>query len=410
MARSKKKKAAAALLVALLHEANSRKTRVWVREFIRRRAEFGAHGCLVRDLLRDDLEYRRYMRMDLDTFNELADGIREHVTRQDTLMRPAITVEEQLDVTLRFLATGESFTSLHYQYRMGVSTVREKVMNVCSALYLYLQPSCMKFPSSAEEWLQIAAGFEQRWEFPNCIGALDGKHIRITCPQESGSYYYNYKMYYSIVLMALVDADLKAISVHAGVNGRCNDATAFRSSSLFEKLADPSCNFPPPQPLPGRTKAVSHVIVADAAFQLSDRVMRPYGRAQLLKDDKNKKERRVYNVRHCTARHVVESFFGIMSSRFRVLLTTINTSPTNASLITLACCLLSNFIRVRTGSDRVVGAAAQQQADAPEDSLDRLRRTGTKASGTSSSQRDEFKEYFSNEGRVVWQYQCLDKH
>ncbi|CAN7946532.1 unnamed protein product [Ixodes pacificus] len=155
----------------------------------------------------------------------------------------------------------------------------------------------MKFPSSAEEWLQIAAGFEQRWEFPNCIGALDGKHIRITCPQESGSYYYNYKMYYSIVLMALVDADLKAIYVHAGVNGRCNDATAFRSSSLFEKLADPSCNFPPPQPLPGRTKAVNHVIVADAAFQLSDRVMRPYGREQLLEDDKNKKERRVYNVR-----------------------------------------------------------------------------------------------------------------
>ncbi|CAN8000380.1 unnamed protein product [Ixodes hexagonus] len=407
MASRKKKKAAAAIVIAVLLQAKSRKTRIWVKEFIRAREAFGAHRCLVRDLLRDDWEYRRYMRMDIDAFTELADGIREYVTCQDTLMRQAITVEEQLDVTLRYLATGESFTSLHYQYRMGVSTMREKVINVCAALYLYLQPRYMKFPSCPEDWLKIAAGFEQRWEFPNCIGALDGKHVRIVCPKDSGSYYYNYKMYHSIVLMALVDADLKAIYVHAGVNGRCNDSVAFKSSSLYEKLASPTCGLPPPQALSGCAKATNHVIVADAAFQLSDRVLRPYGKAQLQKDDKRKKERRVYNVRHCTARHVVESYFGIMASRFRILLTTINTCPSNASLITLTCCLLTNFIRVRSGADRVGGASTLQQFDAPEASLDSVQRAGIKSS---ASQRDEFKDYFSNEGRVVWQYQCLDKH
>ena len=33
-----------------------------------------------------------------------------------------------------------------------------------------------------EEWEQVARLFDKRWNFPNCLGGLDGKHVRIYPP------------------------------------------------------------------------------------------------------------------------------------------------------------------------------------------------------------------------------------
>ena len=78
----------------------------------------------------------------------------------------------------------------------------------------------------------MAAQFNELWNFPNCIGAMDGKHIQMRRPINSGSYYFNYKGFFSIVLLGLVDADYKFIYIDVGCNGRISDGGVYRNSSL----------------------------------------------------------------------------------------------------------------------------------------------------------------------------------
>ena len=67
----------------------------------------------------------------------------------------------------------------------------------------------MSLPGSKEKWLSVTKEFEQKWQFPNFVGAIDGKHVPLINHFNSSSTYFNYKSFFSIVLLALVDADYK---------------------------------------------------------------------------------------------------------------------------------------------------------------------------------------------------------
>ena len=80
--------------------------------------------------------------------------------------------------SFRFLATCDSFTSIGFSYRIHKSTVSKIVDETCSAIWQILQPKMMPTPT-AEFWKQVAAEYESHWQFPNCVGSIDGKHILI---------------------------------------------------------------------------------------------------------------------------------------------------------------------------------------------------------------------------------------
>lgn len=80
-----------------------------------------------------------------------------------------------------------------------------------------------QFPGTSAEWKEIAKLFDKMWNFPHCLGAIDGKHIDIIPPPDSSSYYYNYKGRHSMVLMAIVDARYRFILADFGTNGRVSD-------------------------------------------------------------------------------------------------------------------------------------------------------------------------------------------
>lgn len=78
-----------------------------------------------------------------------------------------------------------------------------------------------------EQFMLISEEFKNKWNFPNVIGCIDGKHVRIRCPNRTGSLYYNYKDFFSIVLLALVDANCKFIGIDIGSYGREGDSGTF---------------------------------------------------------------------------------------------------------------------------------------------------------------------------------------
>ena len=167
------------------------------------------------------------------------------------MWRRAIPPDQRLCVTLFYLATVDSFKTVALLFRMGESTVRKIVYDTCQALWDNMSSDYLRTPTTAEEWIKIAESFESNWNFPHCVGAIDGKHCAIQAPPLSGSEYFNYKRNFSIVLMAACDANYKFTYVDAGTSGRWSDGGTFDHCSLNAQLSAGDLNLPHAKPLPG---------------------------------------------------------------------------------------------------------------------------------------------------------------
>ncbi len=158
---------------------------------------------------------------------------------------------------------------------MSHTTIRQIVYDTCLAIWDLLNQKHMPFPTEAM-FSSIADQFFRKWKFPNCIGAIDGKHVRIKCPHHSRSFYFNYKNYFSIVLQGLVDADYKFISIEVGSYGKQSDGGIFSTSSLHLNIENGILHIPPPKNLPNTDITAPHVFVGDTAYPLKNYLMRPF--------------------------------------------------------------------------------------------------------------------------------------
>ncbi|XP_028417861.1 putative nuclease HARBI1 [Dendronephthya gigantea] len=262
-------------------------------------------------------------------------------------------------------------------------------------------------PSSVADWLVISKDFEEKWNYPSCIGAIDGKHIAIQNPNDSGSEFYNYKHFYSVLLLAVVDAKYRFIYVEAGAAGPAGDAGLFNASVLKRTLDNGSLNLPPPTCVEGIPEPlISYHMVGNDAFALTSTMMKPYPHRHI---DKTK---RIFNYRLSRARRVVENAFGILASRFCVFLTTIKLSPERVTYLILASCCLHNFMvnnnkhaYTSTGdveSEDHAFLSGAWRADPPLNSLQSCT-TNRNPTRSAKQQRQLLTNYFSGAGAVTWQ-------
>lgn len=302
----------------------------------------------------------------------------------------------------RFLATRETYRSLAFSFRLGCSTVREIVEEVCEVIWKTLRPIYMPKPNE-EDWLRISREYKEIWNFPNCIGSLDGKHINIQCPIKGGSAYYNYKGANFIVLMALVDAHYRFITVDVGSYGRNSDGNIFAKSALGKALESKILDIPQDTPLKTNEDPIPYVIVADEAFPLKSYLMRPYGRLNLTGNEGNK----IFNYRLSRARCVVENAFGILSNCWRVFRTNIQLQPTSVDNIVLAACCLHNMLCRSHDYDELYEINDEERTVQGLEDMEPLRGNSAQRS---FEIREKYREYFlSSEGAAPWQYKMVRK-
>lgn len=276
-------------------------------------------------------------------------------------------------------------------------------------------PQVLRPPSSEYEWKKIAQDFWKTWNFPLCLGAIDGKHVVIQAPAMAGSEYFNYKGTHSIVLLAVCDARYCFTLLDIGGAGRHSDGGVFANSAFGQKFMSNNLSMPTIAQLPGSDMYVPHCIVGDAAFPLKPNIMRPYPGKNLSH------ERAVFNYRLSRARRVIENTFGILATRWRIFRRPIIADVNKVIAITKAACCLHNFLQIRNSYaspyvDREDSQGnitnGQWRSDISGSSnLHPIGRVGTNMHSSRAREiRDAFKDYFnSNLGRMPGQDAIVDR-
>ena len=126
--------------------------------------------------LGDHESFFKYFRMSPTLFENLLAVVAPLILKSDEKREP-VSPAERLSVILRYSSTGDSHQTIAFSYRLGHSTVNKIIAETCQAIWTALSPVYVKGPSTVAEWQDIAQEFWEKWNFPLCIGALDGKHV-----------------------------------------------------------------------------------------------------------------------------------------------------------------------------------------------------------------------------------------
>ena len=155
-------------------------------------------------------------------------------------------------------------------------------------------------------------------------------------PKKSGSDYYNYKGFFSLVLLALVDAEYRFLWLDCGSSGSYSDAQIFNRSLLRKKIEDGSLGF--------RASSTLHYFLLDNdVFALMPWMVKPYSQRQLSREEK------IANYRISRGMRVVENAFEIPVSCFRVLVGTMEQRPRVVRDTVFTCVVLYNMLRTHQG-------------------------------------------------------------
>lgn len=189
--------------------------------------------------------------------------------------------------------------------------------------------------------------------------------------------------------------------VSVGANGRVSDGGVFGASTLSRALDEGWLNIPPPTQLPNSEKTLPHVILGDEAFPLKPYLIRPYPRRELNHAHK------IFNYRLSRARRLIENVFGIMAATWRIFGNKIAIQPDKVETITLATCVLHNYLLAK--KQICPNIVIQQIQDNPQvaNGMGGLAVIPRPHTLNAKTVRDELCHYVNNEGAVGWQEEMI---
>jgi len=276
------------------------------------------------------------------------------------------------------------------------------------AIWSELRNTYLPTPTLAT-WINSATRFETLCHFPHSVGAIDGKHIVIQAPPNSGSLYYNYKGTFSIVLLAVVNAEYRFIAADIGAYGSSSDGGVLHRSALGHALQRQQLNMSQESVLSNFSQAGKqpYFLVGDEAFPMETYLLRPYPGRRLPTDKK------IFNYRLSRARRVVEQAFGLPAARWRIFQRRITLSPDNAQKVVQAAIILHSVVQHSTPTGSPSELPNPTDDGPSTSSLQPMNMTHTgrgnnRPCNSALAVRETFKGYFNSaEGSVDWQLRAV---
>lgn len=285
----------------------------------------------------DHTQFHEYTRLTPQEFAQLHSRLAHRLEHLSSHRMP-VSSHHRLAITLRFLGHGASFVALAHEVRLGRSTAMKIVYECCRAIIDEFWSETFPVPSAAD-WQRSADQFRSLWRYPRGVGSIDGKHFRCYAPRNSGSANFNYKGYFSIVLLAVVNGGYRILAFDLGGRGRNSDSALFRTSPLKRFLEGAVGQFPYGGDLAGEGHVDYHIL-ADGGFAQATWMQRPFRQAEASSDPLKGH----FNECFSSARRIVESVFGIICARFRVFQRPLIGSEDNCKLIIAAALVLHNLL------------------------------------------------------------------
>ena len=247
-----------------------------------------------------DSEFKQNYRVSRTTYAFLCRELRDHL-QQQRVARDPLSVEQRVAINLWRLGTNVEYRTISHLFGVGVSTVCVVLHEFCSAVVNVMTAKYMNIPAG-EHLKRIINGFLTKWDFPQCVGAIDGSHIPIIAPKEHPLDYFNRKGYHSVLLQALIDHEYRFLDIYVGWAGSVHDARVLANSSLYNKCE--SGNFLPKWDRRLGNTNVPLVILGDPAYPLRPWLMKPFSDTCLTI------KQRTFNYQLSRSRVVVENAFG----------------------------------------------------------------------------------------------------
>ncbi|KAL6421149.1 hypothetical protein ACFW04_013965 [Cataglyphis niger] len=285
-------------------------------------------------------------------FERLLELVQEPLTKRS--IREPLSPEHRLCILCKLL---------HGNFYVSKSTVSKVIRDTCKIIWDKLSPIYLP-RSTMNDFKRYSRDFQELWNMPNYFEAIDGKHIVIQAPYNTGTSFFNYKKTFSILLMAIGDAN----------DGRVFKELAFEIAfdNNEVEILDDSC-------LPGTDIKFPYYMVADETFPLKSYIMRPY-----------------------PGTRVIENSFGILASRWRIFRSTIIAHVDTAEWIVCAGLCLHNFLRK---SELML--KAENATYCPSNynvTFKNVGRIGTNNAHKNITLRNTLAKYFIfSEGAVSWQ-------
>jgi len=270
----------------------------------------------------DDVRFKKIMRMDPQSFQDLITKIKTHSIFQSTGNKQQAPVELQLAIFLRRVGSKDEIFSICSRYGISEGTVYLYCKRVMLAI-LSLKSSLVIWPTGQARKM-VHSGFKDIGGFNNVIGAIDGTHIILgTAPLQQPEIYWNRKKKYSIQCQGIVDYRGIFIDYEIGWLGSVHDAKVYRNSFFYQNVST-------------LIKGWDYLL-GDSAYPLSNFLIKPFINTQ------NNLQIQ-FNITHSSHRVVVENAFGRLKNRFGCLKELNVRKISTAVCLTECCIILHNFL------------------------------------------------------------------